>query len=201
MLKERTYVAVKRMILAGTLRPGEKLAERDLSRWLKVSHTPLREALSRLVQEGLVENRPRRGHYVRAIDAKSVADLYDLRAVLEKHAVRLAARRFTDADMAALDRLRRPRKYDRDAIGRATPSCRPRPGVSDRRGWCWTSRPAALSDPAGLDRRLCHAALCPVRRSLARPSLTTRCVSASLIPMPMRSSRVSGGCAAPMMES
>lgn len=117
MLKERTYGAVKRMILAGTLRPGEKLAERDLSRRLKVSRTPLREALSRLVQEGLVENRPRRGHYVRAIDAKSVADLYDLREVLEKHAVRLAARRLTAADIAELERLRRAlRRYERDAV-------------------------------------------------------------------------------------
>lgn len=117
MLKERTYGAVKRMILAGTLRPGEKLAERDLSRRLKVSRTPLREALSRLVQEGLVENRPRRGHYVQAIDAKSVADLYDLREVLEKHAVRLAVRRLTDADIAELEKLRRTlRKYERDAV-------------------------------------------------------------------------------------
>jgi hypothetical protein len=47
MLKERTYGAVKRMILAGTLRPGEKLAERDLSRRLKVSRTPLREGCAR----------------------------------------------------------------------------------------------------------------------------------------------------------
>lgn len=117
MLKERTYGTVKRMILAGSLRPGEKLQERDLSRRLKVSRTPLREALSRLVQEGLVENRPRRGHYVRAIDAKSVEDLYDLREVLEKHAIRLAARRLTDDDIAALERLRQTlRKYGRDAI-------------------------------------------------------------------------------------
>jgi DNA-binding GntR family transcriptional regulator len=82
-----------------------------------VSRTPLREALSRLVQEGLVENRPRRGHYVRAIDAKSVEDLYDLREVLEKHAIRLAARRLTDDDIAALERLRQTlRKYGRDSI-------------------------------------------------------------------------------------
>lgn len=117
MLKERTYGTVKRMILAGSLRPGEKLQERDLSRRLKVSRTPLREALSRLVQEGLVENRPRRGHYVRAIDAKSVEDLYDLREVLEKHAIRLAARRLTDDDIAALERLRQTlRRYGRDAV-------------------------------------------------------------------------------------
>lgn len=117
MLKERTYGAVKRMILSGTLRPGAKLQERDLSRRLKVSRTPLREALSRLVQEGLVENRPRRGHYVRAIDAKSVEDLYDLREMLEKHAIRLAARRLTDDDIAALERLRQTlRKYGRDSI-------------------------------------------------------------------------------------
>jgi hypothetical protein len=47
VLKERTYGAAKRMILAGTLRPGEKLAERDLSRLLKVSRTPLREGCAR----------------------------------------------------------------------------------------------------------------------------------------------------------
>jgi DNA-binding GntR family transcriptional regulator len=117
MLKERTYGQIKRMILAGTLRPGEKLAERDLSRRLKVSRTPLREALSRLVQEGLVENRPRRGHYVKSVDAKEVEDLYDLREVLEKHAIRLAVHRLTDTDIVELEQLRRTlRRYARDPV-------------------------------------------------------------------------------------
>jgi hypothetical protein len=50
-----------------------------------------------------VESRPQRGHFVREVDAKTVEDLYDLREILEKHAIRLAMRRFSDADLAELD--------------------------------------------------------------------------------------------------
>ena len=53
-LKNRAYDSLKQMILSGRLRPGQKLAERELTEELKVSRTPIREALSRLVQEGLV---------------------------------------------------------------------------------------------------------------------------------------------------
>jgi DNA-binding GntR family transcriptional regulator len=49
MLKTRTYERLKRMILDGHLRPGQKLAERELGARLKVSRTPVREAMSRLV--------------------------------------------------------------------------------------------------------------------------------------------------------
>src|ERR1700687_1858399 len=89
-LKLRVYEGIKQLILSGKLRPGQKLAERDLGERLKVSRTPIREALGRLVQDGLVESRPQRGHFVREVDAKTVEDLYDLREMLEKHAIRLA---------------------------------------------------------------------------------------------------------------
>ena len=88
------------MILAGKLRPGEKLAERDLGASLKVSRTPIREALGRLVQDGLVEYRPQRGHFVRAIDMRSVEDLYSLREMLEVYAIRLAMSRMQRTDFA-----------------------------------------------------------------------------------------------------
>jgi len=117
MLKTRTYDRLKRMILDGRLRPGQKLAERELGAQLKVSRTPVREAMSRLVQEGLVESRPRRGHFVRAIDAAAVADLYDLREALERYAVKLALKRRTPSDLAALDRLARSlRRFAGDAV-------------------------------------------------------------------------------------
>ena len=60
-LKLRVYEGIKQLILSGKLRPGQKLAERDLGERLKVSRTPIREALGRLVQDGLVESRPQRG--------------------------------------------------------------------------------------------------------------------------------------------
>src|SRR5471030_2914855 len=116
-LKLRVYEGIKQLILSGKLRPGQKLAERDLGERLKVSRTPIREALGRLVQDGLVESRPQRGHFVREVDAKTVEDLYDLREMLEKHAIRLAMRRLSDADLAELDRVgRQLRRFEDDSI-------------------------------------------------------------------------------------
>jgi DNA-binding GntR family transcriptional regulator len=116
-LKLRVYEGIKQFILSGKLRPGQKLAERDLGKTLKVSRRPIREALGRLVQDGLVENRPQRGHFVREVDAKTVEDLYDLREMLEKHAIRLAMRRFSDADLAELDRVgRQLRRFEDDSV-------------------------------------------------------------------------------------
>lgn len=103
------------MILSGRLKPGQRVAERDLGALLKVSRTPIREALGRLVQDGLVESRPQRGHFVQAIDGKAVEDLYELRELLELHAIKLAVRRATAEDFAELDSLAEVlRKYDRD---------------------------------------------------------------------------------------
>lgn len=103
------------MILSGRLKPGQRVGERDLGALLKVSRTPIREALGRLVQDGLVESRPQRGHFVQAIDGKVVEDLYELREVLELHAIKLAVRRATAEDFAELDSLAEIlRKYDRD---------------------------------------------------------------------------------------
>jgi len=104
-LKSRSYDALKAMILSGRLKPGQKLVERDLGARLQVSRTPIREALSRLVQEGLVEARPQRGHYVQAVDAKQVEDCYELREILEAHAIRLAVRRAEPEDLARLEAL------------------------------------------------------------------------------------------------
>jgi len=114
-LKSRAYDDLKGMILAGRLKPGQKLVERDLGHQLQVSRTPIREALSRLVQEGLVEARPQRGHYVQALDTKVVADLYELREVLEAHAIQLAVKRAGAEDLARLDAYESAlAKYDAD---------------------------------------------------------------------------------------
>ena len=106
MLRRQVYDELKKLILSGVLRPGERLHERDLTKRLGVSRTPLREAMNQLASDGLVVNRPQRGHFVQAYDAKTVDDLYELRALLERHAVRLAMERITPEDRKEFRRLK-----------------------------------------------------------------------------------------------
>jgi DNA-binding GntR family transcriptional regulator len=96
------YSAIKDMLLSGQFKPGNKLSDQQLAMELGVSRTPVRHALTRLAQEGLLEESMGKGHYVADLDAHQVADLYALREVLEAHAVRLAAERATPVNIKEL---------------------------------------------------------------------------------------------------
>jgi DNA-binding GntR family transcriptional regulator len=99
---------IRGQILAGTLRPGERLVEDKLSAELGVSRVPVREALLGLSVEGLVNLEPRRGASVAEISPETVAELVEVRALLEGLNARLAARRHDPAIVAELsDALRR----------------------------------------------------------------------------------------------
>lgn len=78
-------------IMAGKLKPDEKLQEVSLSERLSVSRTPLRAALHSLASEGLLEYQPNRGYSVRSLNADRLIAIFDLRGVLEGLAARLAA--------------------------------------------------------------------------------------------------------------
>jgi DNA-binding GntR family transcriptional regulator len=93
---------IRQAILDGRLSPGARLKEEELAQQLGISRTPVREALLILQAEGLVEATPNRGATVRTHDADELDDLYQLRALLEGHAARLAALRATDQTIAAL---------------------------------------------------------------------------------------------------
>jgi len=86
-LTEQAYQSVKRQLLNGSFPEGSKLTEEYLSSALGISKSPVREALMRLESEGLITIEARRGAYVRRFSAKEVRDLYDVRALLEVHAV------------------------------------------------------------------------------------------------------------------
>lgn len=101
-LNQRIYDKVREMIESGTISPGTQLDERTLASELDVSRTPLREAIARLVEEGLVERRPYKGNFVRMFTAKQVHDLYEVRKVLEGLAVRLAVPRLTEEDLVQI---------------------------------------------------------------------------------------------------
>src|SRR5690349_20742173 len=77
-------------ILSGTLEPGERLVEEQLTRRLGISRAPLREALRLLGQQGLVEHLPRRGVRVVQLSSRDIDELFTLRDVLERFALRCA---------------------------------------------------------------------------------------------------------------
>nr|WP_230416752.1 GntR family transcriptional regulator [Micromonospora tarapacensis] len=110
-----------REILSGRSDPGERLVEEQLTRRLGISRAPLREALRLLAQRGLVEHVPRRGVRVATLSDRDVRELYELRDVLERFAVRSAIPVPRESDLAglraALDQMREAtRAADRLAV-------------------------------------------------------------------------------------
>ncbi|HEY2192703.1 MAG TPA: GntR family transcriptional regulator [Actinomycetospora sp.] len=102
---ERAQVALRDAILRGELAAGARLGEVELAERLGVSRTPVREALSRLAAEGLVEVHPHRGARVVSFSAQDLDGIFDVRLALEPRATGRAAARVTDADLDALDDL------------------------------------------------------------------------------------------------
>jgi DNA-binding GntR family transcriptional regulator len=94
-LKEQAYERLKAMILDETFPPGGFLSERQLSEVLGMSKTPIRAALERLESERLVTTSPQQGVVVREISLQEVADLFEVRIVLEEYVVRKIAGRLT----------------------------------------------------------------------------------------------------------
>lgn len=94
---------IERMILAGELRPGQRINESHLGAALQVSRAPVREALRRLERHGLVEVRPNRGAFVCTLDERDIAELYEVRIALEGLLGARAAQRVTAAHLAELD--------------------------------------------------------------------------------------------------
>jgi DNA-binding GntR family transcriptional regulator len=89
-LAERAYHAIKAEILSNRLEPGAVLPMQRFAVEMKLSRTPVREAILRLEREGLVEIRPRLGTVVAHLDLRRLREMYHVRAVLEGEAARLA---------------------------------------------------------------------------------------------------------------
>ena len=98
-LVELAFNRLSQEILSGRTDPGERLVEEQLTRRLGISRAPLREALRLLAQQGLVEHIPRRGVRVATLSDEDVRELYEVRDVLERHAVQS---RPADADLSGL---------------------------------------------------------------------------------------------------
>ena len=99
---ERLRDVLEEEILTGVLRPGDRLEELQLAERFGVSRTPIREALFQLSAAGLIEQRPRRGTFVAEVGPRRLMEMFDVMAELEAMCARLAARRATAEDLAAL---------------------------------------------------------------------------------------------------
>ena len=106
MQSQRALMGVRDLVISGEIRAGSRLSEVALAEKLGISRTPLRAALARLEQEGLVEAIPSGGFAVRSFTREDVIDAIELRGVLEGTALRLAAERgVAPARMGELQRL------------------------------------------------------------------------------------------------
>jgi DNA-binding GntR family transcriptional regulator len=103
--QDLVLTSLREAILAGVLSPGARLRQEELADRFGTSRIPVREALRALEYEGLVTSEPNRGFTVTELDADDVEEVYDLRIVLESHAVRVALPLLTDEDIAELDDL------------------------------------------------------------------------------------------------
>ena len=99
---KRTHARIREMAINYDLRPLERINEVELAARLKVSRTPVREALNRLVTEGLITFVPNKGFYCRDFDADEVLHLFEVRFSLEAQAVELACKRGSDEELGAL---------------------------------------------------------------------------------------------------
>lgn len=96
---------MREAILHGIVAPGARLRQEDLAEAFGTSRIPVREALRALEYEGLVTSEPHRGFTVMPLDADDIEEVYELRILLESHAVRLAIPMMTDEDLTDLEVL------------------------------------------------------------------------------------------------
>ena len=104
-LHDEVAAQLRERIFAGELMPGMFLDELQLAEQMKISRTPLREALKVLTHEGLVRHEPRRGCFVNEVTEQDLDEISPVIALLEGRCAFEAAQHATDADLAALEDL------------------------------------------------------------------------------------------------
>ena len=116
LLRDQAYTRLRDAILDGTLEPGEQLKDAELAAWLGLSRTPIREALARLEEYGLVETEPNRYTRVAPLSARDARDAFTVYAALEALAASLGVPRLADAD---LERMRATNRDFAEALAAA----------------------------------------------------------------------------------
>jgi DNA-binding GntR family transcriptional regulator len=119
-LREQTYDIIKNMIILREIEPGKKINEEHIAKEIQVSRTPIREALCRLENEGIVKIIPRRGAFVSDLTETNVREILLIREVLEGLVVRLAVENMDEETLEklrkALEKVSTLPEKDRDLI-------------------------------------------------------------------------------------
>jgi DNA-binding GntR family transcriptional regulator len=116
----RVYEEVRRDLLDGIIRPGERIPDAEVCARLGVSRTPMREAMLALERDGLVRIVPRQGYFAAEIIASDVLDAYDVRFVIEPIVTAMAATKITDAEVEEVRALAEiPADHSGDVLARA----------------------------------------------------------------------------------
>jgi len=104
-LTESLYNSLRERVLSGAVLPGSELRQELIAKQFGVSRVPVREAMSRLQAEGLIIRRPRRGFVVTSLDIPEIIEIFELRMVLEQHAIDTATRMRSEADVRGVEEL------------------------------------------------------------------------------------------------
>lgn len=106
-LKGVVATEIRKRILRGECKPGERLVQHVIAQQLGVSGAPVREALVQLEREGLARAYPRRGYEVATANGRDAWEIYSLRGTLEQMAIQLALPQLTSSDLEELERILR----------------------------------------------------------------------------------------------
>lgn len=117
-LTEQAFERIRLLILRSDLEPGAEISAAQLSQRLDLGLAPVRAALARLDQQGLVSAQPRRGYTVAPLTLQSVRDVFEMRLLLEPAALRKAVGQVDFARLEALDQACRQAGTDGSADGR-----------------------------------------------------------------------------------
>lgn len=104
-VREKTYSLLKKQLLTGQLRPNKRLTEESLAKKFGVSRTPVRDALHKLELEGLVKVAGARGFCVPEDSVEDMSELFEIRAVLEGHALACICKIITQENIQSLKEL------------------------------------------------------------------------------------------------
>ena len=100
--RDLVYAELRRRLMSGAFLPGERLREEHIAAELAVSRTPVRSAIERLIDDGLVSREERRGAVVLGWLDRDINEAFELRLLLEPYAARVAANRASEAQIEAL---------------------------------------------------------------------------------------------------
>jgi DNA-binding GntR family transcriptional regulator len=158
-LTERAYQAISRAIANLELKPGEALTQDRLAKWLSISRTPVREALRRLEQDGIIQTMPGRGLVVTELTIKDVEDMLEVLRLMDSHAAYLAAQRRTQEQADQLG-----------AVARALLAAAERHDVE---AWSAADKPYHEIMLAASGNQLLRQSILDVRRRLHRVTINS----------------------------